>query len=62
MGMDTDALAENIVAAGEWLPYEVYVAWVLEHEAPESSDPELNDSADPDSPTVAPQAFHLQAA
>ena len=55
--MNTDALAANIVEAGEWLPYEVYMAWVLEHEAPQLAMPELDDTSDDvDAPTVAPQA------
>lgn len=32
---EIETLAENIVEAGHWLPFEVYKAWVLEQSQPQ---------------------------
>jgi hypothetical protein len=45
-----ETLAANIVEAGEWLPYEVYLVWVKEQTQPRIEQPKA--SATPETPTM----------
>ena len=51
--MSIENLAANLVDSGEWLSFEIYLAWVKEQERPQEMSV-FEASGDVEAPTVRP--------
>ena len=54
METKTEKLARNLVESGQWLSFEVYVAWIREQDEPELAEDCETSECESDAPTVRP--------